>query len=143
MDGDKGLRNIFYNGTGGLVVELCGNTKILMEIKWKDYFNCGRDLLLPGASLGGIRSFCYLFNDKKSENHLHALFQFLHGYVDGDPTQIGWLSSEYHNRLSTLRESVNKKLSQKKGNVKNLPLRLMVIDTMISIHISIQHFRKL
>lgn len=58
------------------------------------YFNWDRLLLLSGSPLGGIRSFRPLFIPCKNVETIHTLFHFLKGYIDGDASQFGWLSSK-------------------------------------------------
>ena len=66
----------YHNKTGGIIVELLGSN-LSMEISWKDYFEYGCTLLLPGAAVGDICFFRDEFKSKRNTKKYRFTVQLL------------------------------------------------------------------
>ena len=56
LDGLKGLKKIYGNENGGIILDFCEND-LSIEKKFFDYYNCAHNLLLSGKPPGRICSF--------------------------------------------------------------------------------------
>ena len=74
LDGDKVLKRIYFNGTGGIMIGIEGLESLNIEIRWQDYHECEKDIILVGSAADRPRPFSKLFNQKKKTRWLkHCL----------------------------------------------------------------------